>query len=173
MTTSTSRLFLHLQAAFWKGNVNMKRVVRASVRDLKEYERVEIPEDRMGVLDAAYSLVDRIGAEEFISGLLRELGTDELANMLTQAYDLRGLQYVKNSKQFKNKRPVKASVVPLEDGEDYSSDVSSDVARDVLYECADMFGADSVLDYVLRYFSAWDFKPVADDFLNDNDLKYE
>ena len=151
----------------------MKRVVKASIRDLKEYERVEIPEDRMGVLDAAYSLVDRIGTEEFISGLLRELGTDELANMLQQAYDLRGLQYVKNSKQCKGKKVVKASVVPIEDDEDYLNDVSSDVARDVLYECADMFGAESVLDYVLRYFSAWDFKPVADDFLDDNDLKYE
>lgn len=151
----------------------MKRVVKASIRDLKEYERVEIPEDRMGVLDAAYSLVSRIGAEEFISGLLRELGTDELANILTQAYDLRGLQYVKSSKQFKNKRSVKASVVSLENDEDYSSDVSSDVARDVLYECADTFGAEDVLDYVLRYFSAWDLKPVADDFLNDNSLKYE
>lgn len=151
----------------------MKRVVRASIRDLKEYERVEIPEDRMGVLDAAYSLVDRIGAEEFISGILRELGTDEIANLLKQAYDLRGWQYVKNSKQCANKKPVKASVVSLEDGEDYSSDVSNDVARDVLYECADMFGAENVLDYVLRYFSTWDLKPVADDFLTDNDLKYE
>lgn len=151
----------------------MKRVVKASIRDLKEYERVEIPEDRMGVLDAAYSLVDRIGAEEFISGLLRELGTDELANILQQAYDLRGLQYVKNSKQCKGKKVVKASVVQIEDGEDYSSDVSSDVARDVLYECADTFGAEDVLDYVLRYSSNWDLKPVADDFLNDNDLKYE
>lgn len=151
----------------------MKRVVKASIRDLKEYERVEIPEDRMGVLDAAYSLVNRIGAEAFISGLLRELGTDELANILTQAYDLRGLQYVKNSKQCKNKKPVKASVVALEDGEDYRSDVSSDVARDVLYECADLFGAESMLDYVLRYFSTWDLKPVADDFLNDASMKYE
>ena len=151
----------------------MKRVVRASIRDLKEYERVEIPEDRMGVLDAAYSLVDRIGAEEFISGILRELGTDEIANLLKQAYDLRGWQYVKNSKQCADKEPVKASVVSLEDGEDYSSDVSSDVARDVLYECAELFGAEDVLDYVLRYFSTWDLKPVADDFLNDNYLKYE
>lgn len=151
----------------------MKRVVRASIRDLKEYERVEIPEDRMGVLDAAYSLVDRIGAEEFISGILRELGTDEIANLLKQAYDLRGWQYVKNSKQCADKKPVKASVVSLEDGEDYSSDVSNDVARDVLYECAELFGAESVLDYVLRYFSVWDLKPVADDFLNDNSMKYE
>ena len=151
----------------------MKRVVRASIRDLKEYERVEIPEDRMGVLDAAYSLVDRIGAEEFISGILRELGTDEIANLLKQAYDLRGWQYVKNSKKSNNKKTVNASIVSLEDGEDYSSDVSSDVARDVLYECAELFGAEGVLDYVLRYFSAWDLKPVADDFLNDNDMKYE
>ena len=151
----------------------MKRVVRASIRDLKEYERVEIPEDRMGVLDAAYSLVDRIGAEEFISGILRELGTDEIANLLKQAYDLRGWQYVKNSKKINNKKTVNASIVSLEDGEDYSSDVSSDVARDVLYECAELFGAEGVLDYVLRYFSAWDLKPVADDFLNDNDMKYE
>ena len=151
----------------------MKRVVRASIRDLKEYERVEIPEDRMGVLDAAYSLVDRIGAEEFISGILRELGTDEIANLLKQAYDLRGWQYVKNSKNINNKKTVNASIVSLEDGEDYSSDVSSDVARDVLYECAELFGAESVLDYVLRYFSAWDLKPVADDFLNDNSMKYE
>ena len=151
----------------------MKRVVRASVRDLKEYERVEIPEDRMGVLDAAYSLVDRIGAEEFISGILREFETDELANILKQAYDLRGWQYVKNSKSTRKKKPVNASIVSLEDDEDYSSDVSSNVARDVLYECADMFGAESVLDYVLRYFSTWDLKPVADDFLNDSNMKYE
>ena len=127
----------------------------------------------MGVLDAAYSLVDRIGAEEFISGILRELGTDEIANLLKQAYDLRGWQYVKNSKNINNKKTVNASIVSLEDGEDYSSDVSSDVARDVLYECAELFGAESVLDYVLRYFSAWDLKPVADDFLNDNSMKYE
>ena len=151
----------------------MKRVVKASIRDLKEYEKVEIPEDRMGVLDAAYSLAERIGADKFIEGILRELDTDELANILNQAYDIRGWQYVKNSKQLKHNNTVKASVVTIEDGEDYSSDVSSDVARDVLYECADKFGAEGVLNYVLRYFSAWDLKPVADDFLNDNDLKYE
>lgn len=151
----------------------MKRVVKASIRDLKEYERVEIPEDRMGVRDAIYSFADYEGESACLNALLNWFDTDQLRDFIEHVYDIRDWQYVKSSKQCKGRKPVKASVVALEDGEDYSNDVSSDVARDVLYECADMFGAGSVLDYVLRYFSAWDLKPVADNFLEDNDLKYE
>ena len=151
----------------------MMRVVRASIRDLNEYEEVEIPEDRMGVRDAIDSFADYEGETACLNALLNWFDTDQLRDFIEHVYDIRDWQYVKNSNRINKKTSVNASIVSLEDGEDYSSDVSSDVARDVLYECADVFGAASVLDYVLKYFSTWDLKPVADDFLNDNSMKYE
>ena len=150
----------------------MKRMVRASIRDLKEYERVEIPEDRMGVMDAVYSLADKEGADTLLFGLLREMGTDEIRNFVENAYDLRGYQYVKSSNQG-NRQHVNASIVQMADDEDYSNDIPTESARDALFEFAEEFGTKYVLDNVLQWFSAWDLKPLADDIFDNASMKYE
>lgn len=150
----------------------MKRMVRASIRDLKEYERVEIPEDRMGVMDAVYSLADKEGADTLLFGLLREMGTDDIRNFVENAYDLRGYQYVKSSNQ-SNRQRVNASIVQIADDEDYSNDIPTESARDALFEFAEEFGTEYVLDNVLRWFSAWDLKPLADDIFDNVSMKYE
>ena len=151
----------------------MKRVVKASIRDLKEYERVEIPEDRMGVRDAIYSFADYEGETACLNALLNWFDTDQLRDFIEHVYDIRDWQYVKSSKQCKGKRPVKASVVPLEDGEDYSNDIPTESARDALFEFAEEFGTEYVLDNVLRWFSAWDLKPLADDIFDNANMKYK
>lgn len=70
-------------------------------------------------------------------------------------------------------KDVKGSVTVLDDDEDYEADVPSDYARDVIYEVADIIGAESTLDSIVRWFSSWDLVPVANDLLNDNGLKFE
>ena len=76
-------------------------------------------------------------------------------------------------RDMKGKKSVHASIVAIEDYEDVSNDIPSDVARDVIFEMADLFGAESVLDTVVNWFSTWDLKPLADNMLDEANMKYE
>lgn len=71
----------------------------------------------------------------------------------------------------KMKRTVHASIVPSDDY--VSNDIPTDEARDVLFELADMFGAEPVLEDMINWFSTWDLKPLADDILDQANMKYE
>lgn len=74
----------------------MKRYVRSSIRDLKEYERVEIPDSRAAVRDAIYSFADKEGEEFVLESMINWFDTDELRNFIEHVYDLRSWQYVKD-----------------------------------------------------------------------------
>lgn len=74
----------------------MKRYVRSSIRDLKEYERVEIPDNRSAVRDAIYSFADKEGDGFVLESMINWFDTDELRTFIEHVYDLRSWQYVKD-----------------------------------------------------------------------------
>lgn len=73
----------------------MKRYVKASIRDLREYERVEIPEGKSAVRDAIYSFADREGEDIVLNSIINWFDEDELRDFIEHVYDIRGWQYVK------------------------------------------------------------------------------
>lgn len=74
----------------------MKRYVRSSIRDLRQYERVEIPDSRSAVRDAIYSFADKEGDGFVLESMINWFDTDELRNFIEHVYDLRSWQYVKD-----------------------------------------------------------------------------